>query len=92
MIVLGVAKLKKILPESEISLDIKQKKKRFCGNFGSIPKLRSTRKGKKYFCDEPASVSLFSLVFHTSKLLEFKNLIKQLFHSRLLDMRLVIAN
>ena len=33
--------------------------------------------------------SLFSLVFRTSN---FWSLIKQLFHSRLLDMRLVIAN
>ena len=34
----------------------------------------------------------FSLVFRTSKLLEFKEFKKQLFHSRLLDMRLDIAN
>ena len=36
--------------------------------------------------------SLPSLVILTSKFLELRNLIKQLFHSRLLDMRLVIAN
>ena len=35
---------------------------------------------------------LFSLVFRTSNFWSLKNLIKQLFHSRLLDMRLVIAN
>ena len=36
--------------------------------------------------------SLFSLVFLTSNFWSLKNLIKQLFHSRLLDTRLVIAN
>ena len=35
---------------------------------------------------------LFSLVFRTSNFWSLRNLIKQLFHSRLLDMRLVIAN
>ena len=35
--------------------------------------------------------SLFSLVFRTSNFWSLRNLIKQLFHSRLLDMRLVIA-
>ena len=35
---------------------------------------------------------LFSLVFRTSKFWSLRNLIKQLFHSRLLDMRLVIVN
>ena len=34
----------------------KDKKNFFCGKFGSIPMFRSTRKGKKSFCDEPASV------------------------------------
>ena len=34
----------------------------------------------------------FSLVFRTSNFGSLRNLIKQLFHSRLLDMRLVIAN
>ena len=34
----------------------------------------------------------FSLVFRTSNIWSLRNLIKQLFHSRLLDMRLVIAN
>ena len=34
--------------------------------------------------------SLFSLIFRTSKFWSLMNLIKQLFHSRLLDMRLVI--
>ena len=34
----------------------------------------------------------FSLVFRTSNFWSLRNLIKQLFHLRLLDMRLVIAN
>ena len=34
----------------------------------------------------------FALVFRTSNFWSLRNLIKQLFHSRLLDMRLVIAN
>ena len=37
-------------------------------------------------------LSLFSLVFRTSNFWSWRNLIKQLFYSRLLDMRLVIAN
>ena len=36
--------------------------------------------------------SLFTLVFRTSSFWGLRNLIKQLFHSRLLDMRLVIPN
>ena len=44
------------------------------------------------FCDFARISSLFSLVFRTSKFLEFMDLIKQLFHLRLLDMRLVITN
>ena len=44
------------------------------------------------FFDFSRIFSLFSLVFRISKLLEFKDLVKQLFHSRLLDMRVVIAN
>ena len=55
MIALSVAKLKIFTPESDISFGIKQKKKTFLW-FGSISKLRDTRKGKKCFCDEPASV------------------------------------
>ena len=34
----------------------------------------------------------FSLAFRTANFCSLRNLIKQLFHSRLLDMRLVIAN
>ena len=58
MIALSVAKLKMFSPESEIFLSIKPKKKKklFCGKFGSMPTFRSTQKGKKCFCDEPASV------------------------------------
>jgi len=36
----------------------KKKKKLFCGKFRSMPTFRSTRKGKKCFCDEPTSVWL----------------------------------
>ena len=36
--------------------------------------------------------SLFLLIFHTSNFWTLRNLIKLLFHLRLLDMRLVIAN
>ena len=63
MIALSVATLKAFSPESKISLLIHvkpkvkkklwKKKKR---NFGWIPTFRSTRKGKKCFCDEPISV------------------------------------
>ena len=35
---------------------------------------------------------IFSLVFRTSNVWSLRNFIKQLFHSHLLDMRLVIAN
>jgi len=45
-----------------------------------------------FFFDFARIFSLFSLVFRTSNFWSLRNLIKQLFHSRLLDMRLVIAN
>jgi len=46
----------------------------------------------QFFSISPGRVfSLFSLVFRTSNFWSLRNLIKQLFHSRLLDMRLVIA-
>ena len=44
------------------------------------------------FFDFPRIFSLFSLVFRTSNFWSLRNLIKQLFHSCLLDMRVVIAN
>ena len=44
------------------------------------------------FFDLAQIFSLFSLVFRTSNFWILRNLIKQLFHSHLLDMRLVIAN
>ena len=110
----AIKKLKHFTQESEIPLGIKQKKKRFCGKFGSISKLRTTRKGKKCFCDEPASVwpqgitqhrifikffsislgcsPFFRSYFVLPNFWSLRNLIKQLFHSRLLDMRLVKAN
>ena len=46
----------------------------------------------KVFFDFARIFSLFSIVFRTSNFWSLRNLIKQLFHSRLLDMRLVIAN
>ena len=45
---------------------------------------------KFFFFDFARIFSLFSLVFRTLNLI--RNLIKQLFQSRLLDLRLVIAN
>ena len=59
MIVLSVAKPKMFSTESEIFLWIKPRKEKknfFCGKFGSMPTFRSTRKGKKCFCDEPTCV------------------------------------
>ena len=44
------------------------------------------------FFDFARIFSLFLLIFRTSNFWSLRNLIKQLFHSRLLDMRLVIAN
>ena len=95
----------------------KKEKKNFCGKFGSMPRFRSTRKGKnffffvmslrlsdrkvlhsinrmfiKFFFNFARIFSLFSLIFWTSNLWYLRNLIKQLFYSSLLDMRLVIAN
>ena len=92
MIALSVAKVKTFKPESEISFGI-SKRKTFCGKFGSLSKLRDTRKARKAFVmslrlsdhevlhniassstffDFARIFSLFSLVFRTSKLLEFK--------------------
>ena len=45
----------------------------------------------KFFSDFTRIFSLFSLVFRTSNFWSLRNLIKPLLHSRLLDMRLVIA-
>ena len=47
---------------------------------------------RQVFFDFARIFSLFSLVFRTSNFWSLRNLIKQLSHSRLLDMRLVIAN
>ena len=44
------------------------------------------------FFDFARIFSLFSLVFPTLNFWSLRNLIKQLFHARLLDMRLAIAN
>ena len=46
----------------------------------------------KFFSISLGFSRFFSLVFRTSKFWSSRNLIKQSFHSRLLDMRLVIAN
>ena len=54
MIALSVAKLKMLF--NSLNKAKKAKKNFFCGKFGSIPTFRSTQKGKKCFCDEPASV------------------------------------
>ena len=45
-----------------------------------------------FFVDCARIFSLFLLVFRTSNFWSLRNLVKQLFHSRLLEMRLVIAN
>jgi len=42
--------------KQNFSLNKAKKKKLFCGKFRSMPTFRSTRKGKKCFCDEPTSV------------------------------------
>jgi len=46
----------------------------------------------KFFSISLGFSGFFSLVFRTSNFWSLRNLIKQWFHSRLLDMRLVIAN
>ena len=46
----------------------------------------------KFFFNFTRIFSLFSLIFWISNFWYLRNLIKQLFHLRLLDMRLVIAN
>ena len=59
MILLSVAKLKILSPESKIFLRIKPKKikKKFCGKFGSMPTCLEVReKARNVFCDEPTSV------------------------------------
>ena len=55
MIALNVAKLNFFTPEIEISLGIKHKKNVFGESLDQFRSL-STRKDKKCFCDEPASV------------------------------------
>ena len=57
MIALSVAKLK------YFSLN-KAEKERLRGKFGSIPTFRSTRKGKKCFCDEPACLTRYYITSH----------------------------
>ena len=54
--------------------------------------LHNIASSSSFFFDFARIFSLFSLVFRTSNFWSFRNLIKQLFHSCLLDMRLVIAN
>ena len=63
-------------------------------------RLEVREKARNVFCHELERLSdhkvrillLVSLVFRTSNFWSLRNLIKQLFHSRLLDMRLVIVN
>ena len=54
--------------------------------------LHNIASSSSFFFDFAQIFLLFSLLFHISNFLEFKDLIKQLFHLRLLYMRLVIAN
>ena len=54
--------------------------------------LHNIASSSSFFFDFARIFSLFSLVFRTSNFWSLRNFIKQLFHSRLLDMRLVIAN
>ena len=84
MIALSVANLKMFSPESEIFLWIKPKKKKnfFVESLDQCRRLEVCEKARNVFCDEPVRLSDHKVL---------RNLIKQLFHSRLLDMRLVIA-
>ena len=115
MIALSVAKLKMFSSECKISLWIKpkgRKKTFFVESLDQFRRLEVREKGKKCFCDEPASVwqqgitsvlikffsislgfaRFFRSYFVLPNFWSWRNLIKQLFHSRLLDMSLVIAN
>ena len=57
MIALSFAKLNIFTPESEISFCIKHKKNVYVESLDQFRSLEvRTRKGKKCFCDEPASV------------------------------------
>ena len=82
----------------------KAKKTTFFEKFGSIPTFRSRRKGKKCFCDKPITQHLYQVFLISLEISRFfrsyfvlpnfwslRNLRKQLFHLRLLDMRLVIS-
>ena len=85
----------------------KEKKNFFVESLDKCRRLEVRQKARNVFCDEPTSVwpqgvtqhrtfiklgfSRFFRSYFYLKILEFKEL-KQLFHSRLLDMRLVIAN
>ena len=113
MIALSVAKLKIFMPESKISLGIKQKKNVFGESLDQFRSLEVREKVRYVFVislvlhntmdyttshlHQVFSISLrFSPFFRSYFLLpnfwSLRNLIKQLFHSHLLDMRLVIAN
>ena len=102
MIALRVAKLKMFSPESEIFLfesmptfrSTRKGKKCFFVmslRLSDHKVLRNITFSSSFF-DFARIFSLFSLVFRTSNFWSLRNLIKQLFHSRLLDMRLVIGN
>ena len=53
--------------------------------------LHNIASSSSFLFDFARVFSLFWLVFRTSNFWSLRNLIKQLFHSRLLDMRVVIA-
>ena len=108
MTALGVAKLKMFSLESEIFFGKKPKKKKnfLVESLDQCRHLEVREKAKNVFfvmslrlsdhkvLQNIASSSRFliSLIFRTSNFWNLRNLIKQLFHSRFLDMRLVIAN
>ena len=106
MIALSVAKLKMFSPESKKNffvesldqyqhLEVREKARNvFCDEPTSAWSQRVTQHCIfiKFFCNFATIFSLFLLVFHISNFWSLTNLMKQLLHSRLLNMRLVIAN
>ena len=95
---LSVAKLKFFSPESEICLQRLEVREKVRNVFVMSLRLSDHRvlhniASPSRFLDFARIFLLFSLLLRTSKRLwRLRNLIKQLFHSRLSDMRLVIAN
>ena len=95
---LSVAELKFFSPESEICLQRLEVHEKVRNVFVMSLRLSDHQvlhniASSSRFLDFARIFLLFSLLPRTSKLLwRLRNLIKQLFHSRLLDMRLAIAN